>query len=185
MNKEACFNLGYIIRTVGLKGALEFLLDVDVPDNYKKLKSVFIETNGQLLPFTVKQVQQLKKNKAVVLLEGIDSIEKAEKFVKSGLFLPLSSLPPLKGKDFYFHEIIGFKAIDKTHGDIGIVESILELPQQNIIQLKKNYKEILIPVKADFIVKIDRENKTLELDAPEGLIDVYLNDSDTSNSEKY
>ena len=173
MNREDFFNLGHISRMVGIKGEMVFFLDVDFPQRYKNLKSVFIEVNNQLLPFFILRIQ-IKKNTAVVQLEGIDSYNKAEELVKSELFLPLSLLPSLKGKEFYFHEIIGYKVIDKTFGDIGLVESILDFPQQSIFQIKKEYKEILVPVNEDFIIKIDRENKILEINAPPGLIDIYM-----------
>ena len=173
MNKQDCFNLGHVSRTVGLKGGLEFFLDVDVPDNYKKLESVFIEINEQLIPFFITQVQ-IKKNRAIVQLEGIENINKAEAFVKAALYLPLTKLPPLKGKNFYFHEIIGFKVIDKIYGDIGMVESILDFPQQNILQIKNGPKEILIPARREFINEVDRGNKIIKMEAPPGLIDVYL-----------
>ena len=34
--------------------------------------------------------------------------------------------------------------------------------------------EILIPMNDEFITKVDRENKTIIVDTPEGLIDLYL-----------
>ena len=173
MNKDDFFTLGHISKCFGIKGELIFFLDVDNPGKYKKLESVFIEINQQLVPFFILKIQ-IKKNTAIVHLEGVDSLSKAEELVKAELFLPLKLLPSLKGKDFYFHEIIGFKVIDALHGEIGIVESILDYPQQNIIQIKKDFKEILIPIRKDFIGNIDRENKVLHIQAPPGLIDVYL-----------
>lgn len=176
MNKEDFYTLGHVSKSFGIKGELIFFLDVDNPQKYKQLESVFIEINMQLVPFFISRIQ-VKKDTAIVQLEGVDSLEKAEDLVKAELFLPLKSLPVLKGKDFYFHEILGFKVLDKNYGDIGLVDKILDYPQQKIFQIKKNFKEILIPIKKDFIIKVDRENKILEINAPPGLIDVYLDDS--------
>ena len=172
-DKNDYFTLGHITKTVGMKGELAFFLDVDFPQKYKNLESVFVEINGDLLPFFISRIQ-IKKNTAMVFLEGIDNLERANELAKSTLFLPLKSLTPLKGKNFYFHEIIGFKVIDNTNGDIGTVDTILEFPQQNILQIKNGNKEILIPVRNEFIQKVDRENKIIEISAPNGLIDLYL-----------
>jgi 16S rRNA processing protein RimM len=183
MNKNECFSLGYVSRRVGNKGELAFVLDVDNPERYQKLESVFIEINNSLIPFFIKKIT-ISRNFATVTIDGIDTIERAEELVKSSIYLPLSFLPPLKEKKFYFHELPGFTVIDKNHGEIGVVQNILDFPQQAIFQILKNKIEILIPAKEEFIISIDRENKQLFLNAPEGLIDIYINNSDTEDSEK-
>jgi 16S rRNA processing protein RimM len=183
MTKKECFNLGYVARRVGNYGELSFVLDVDNPGRYNKLESVFIELNNSLVPFFIKKIQ-LRGNTATVSLEGIDSIDRAEELVKTGLFLPLSFLPPLKGKKFYLHEIVGYTVIDKAFGQIGIITGVLDFPQQIIFQIKHGQNEILIPAKEEFIIKIDRENRIIEVNAPEGLIDIYISDKETDDSEK-
>ena len=51
----------------------------------------------------------------------------------------------------------------------------MEAPAQDVFEISHpNGKEIMVPVLANFIEKIDRKNKVLRLDAPEGLIDFYL-----------
>lgn len=183
MIKNDCFILGYVARRVGNHGELAFILDVDTPSRYQKLESVFIEINNTLVPFFIKK-NQIKGTTATVTIEGIDSIDKAENLVKSTLYLPLSFLPPLKGKKFYFHEMPGFTAFDKSYGEIGIVTEVLDFPQQAIFSIKQGKYEILIPAKEEFIISINREKKRLELDAPEGLIDLYISNKETDESEK-
>ena len=182
MTKNECFNLGYISKRNGNHGDLTFVLDVDDPKRYEKLESVFVELNNTLVPFFIKKIQ-VRGTSAVVSIEGVDTIEKAEELAKSGLFLPLSFLPPLSGKKFYFHEMPGYTVIDKKHGAIGVVDEVLDYPQQAIFQIKFGEHEILIPAKEEFIVNIDRIKKQLELDAPEGLIDIYIDTKDDDGDE--
>ena len=183
MTKDDCFNLGYISRRVGNKGDVAFVLDSDTPARYKNLESVFLEINKSLVPFFIKKIT-LSGTFATVTLDGIDSVERADELVKSSLYLPLSFLPPLKGKKFYYHEIPGYKASDKTYGDLGIIKSILDFPNQAVFQIMKGDDEILIPVKDEFIISIDRMNNVVSLDAPDGLIDIYLNKTSDNDSEK-
>lgn len=183
MTKNECFNLGYIARRVGNHGELSFVLDVDDTSRYNKLESVFVELNNSLIPFFIKRIQ-IKGNNATVSIEGIDSIAKAEELVKAGLFLPLSSLPALKGKKFYFHELPGFTASDKRFGEIGIVKEVLNFPQQAIISIMRGENEILIPAKDEFILSIDRKNRRIEFDTPDGLIELYISQKDDEESEK-
>jgi 16S rRNA processing protein RimM len=165
MTKSDCFNLGYISRRVGNVGELAFVLDVDTPERYKTLKSVFVEINGSLVPFFIKKIA-LRANTATVTIEGIDTIAKAEELIKSSLYLPLNTV------------------IDQTYGNIGVVEKILDFPQQAILQIKKDEHEILIPVKDEFIISIDRNAKQLTVHAPQGLIDIYMNPTDEKEEEQ-
>lgn len=183
MTKEECFNLGYISKTVGNKGELLLVLDVDDVKRYKNLESVFVELNKQLVPFFITGIE-LRGNGAKVSFEGIDTTSRAEELTRTSLYLPLSFLPPLKGKKFYFHEVLGFAAVDKTYGSIGTIENVLDYPTQALFQIRKGATEILIPVKDDFIVAIHRDTRTIELDAPEGLIDVYTGSQEESDENE-
>jgi len=183
MNKNECFNLGYVARRVGNHGELGFVLDVDDASRYRKLESVFIEIGNSLVPFFIKKIG-IKGQNATVSLEGIDDIRKAEELLKCSLYLPLSFLPPLKGKKFYLHEIAGYTAVDKQFGEVGTITGVMDLPMQTVLQIQREGNEILIPAREEFIVRIDREKKIMELDAPEGLIELYLSSKADEESEK-
>jgi 16S rRNA processing protein RimM len=183
MTKAECFNLGYISKRSGNHGELTFVLDVDNPMRYNKLESVFLDINKSLVPFFIKRIQ-IRGNNATVQLEGIDSIDKAEELLKSSLYLPLTFLPALTGKKFYFHELPGYTVHDKHQGDIGVVEEVLDFPQQAIFKIKHGSFEILVPAKEEFIIRIDRNKKHLEIEAPEGLIDIYTSTKPDDEAEK-
>ena len=183
MTKNECYNLGYISKRSGNHGEVTFVLDVDDPSRYSKLQSVFIDLNNGLIPFFIKKIQVRNAN-ATVQLEGIDSIDKAEELIKCGLYLPLTSLPKLTGKKFYFHELPGYTVSDKNHGDIGIIQEVIDFPQQAILKIKHGKHEILIPAKEEFIILIDRDKKHLEVDAPSGLIDLYTSLTEDKEDEK-
>ncbi len=172
MDKKECYYLGKITKLFGFKGELTLFLDVDSPEDYKQLDSVFIEINKQLLPFFIDKIR-FQDNKAVATFADI-SAEDAERLVGKELYLPLSCLPKLTGNKFYFHEVINFKVIDNERGEIGVLESVLDFPAQAIFQIKFGDKEILLPVIDSVIEKVDRENQTLYVNSPAGLIDLYL-----------
>ena len=173
MKKEECFYLGKVVRTHGVKGDVMILLDADDPQRYKKMKSILVEADGELHSYNISSVS-IKDDVAKVHIEGVDDMTKAESFLKCEVYLPLTSLPKLDKNKFYLHEIINFKVIDKTKGEIGIFEKVIDLPQQTIGQIKNDTKEILVPMIPQFIERVDRESKTLYLDLPEGLVDLYL-----------
>ena len=183
MDIKDCFNLGYISKSVGTKGELILTLDVDDTKRYRKMESVFVEINKVLVPFFITKME-MRPNTAMVSFDGVNTPQRADELKGCRLYLPLQQLPPLKGKKFYFHEIVGYTVSDEHKGDIGVVEKILEFPQQAIFQIKKDSFEILIPVKDEFIVRLDREKRHIELNAPVGLIDLYLNPAGNDSEEE-
>jgi 16S rRNA processing protein RimM len=174
MNKEDFYYLGRILKTHGNKGHVQVHLDVDDPETYLKLESVYLDLHGERIPFFISSLELKHNRKAVVKFQDFDTLEDAESLQSLEMYLPVTELPPLKGNRFYFHEIIGFQVFDQNHGNIGVIKDILELPHQSLFQIRHGEKEILIPVVDEIIQKVDRRKKLLMIEAPPGLIEIYL-----------
>src|SRR5512144_3284803 len=144
MDKEGFFYLGKIIKPFGSKGHVVVVLEVDNPGRYNKLDSVFVGIGGDHIPFFIETVELKSDQKAILKIEDINSPEQADILTGKELFLPMESLPKRKGKKFYHHEVTGYTVIDEHHGDIGIVESIIEMPQNELLRIMKGKKEILV-----------------------------------------
>ncbi|MDL2297419.1 ribosome maturation factor RimM [Bacteroidales bacterium OttesenSCG-928-B11] len=173
MTHKDFFYLGVITKPFGFKGQLFVYLDTDRPESYQNLDAVFIDLDGELIPYMIESFQLRNGNQAVISFQDLDADE-AKDLIKCELYLPLNMLPPLSGNQFYFHEVIGFHVVDAHHGDIGIISDFIDLSQQPIMQINLNNTEILIPAVDEFIKKLDRENKIMYIEAPDGLIDIYL-----------
>ncbi|MBW6489801.1 MAG: ribosome maturation factor RimM [Lentimicrobium sp.] len=171
---EGYFFFGKILKLFASKGALLAYLDVDDPEDYIDLESVFVRMNNQLIPFFIVNIELRHKNNAVLTFQDVDNPEQASMLTGCEMFLPLNMLPPLLGNRFYYHEIKGFTVVDEIYGETGIVEEVLEYPHQAILRVSKNDKEILIPISDEIIKEVDRTNRSLRIAAPEGLIEMYL-----------
>ena len=178
MNLDASYYLGYTSKVHGKQGEIIITLDVDFLEECKKLESVLIQmhkTDNSLIPFFITKSNFQNNGTLRVKLDDIDEIATAKPLVGKSVYIPKSSLPIGNGNDFYHHEVTNFKVIDENYGEVGQLNQILNYPRQAIFEIINNdEKEILIPVAEDIIAKIDRENKTIEVNAPDGLIDLYL-----------
>lgn len=183
MKQEDCYQLGSIVRLHGFKGEVSVLLDVTSPEEYKKLESVYVEVNKQLVPFFIEKIQLSNKNFARVKFEGIDSEEKAKTLLQRPLFLPLHILPKLTGTSFYDHEVIDFFVVDTKHGKLGRLIQIIDLSNNPLIQIDAEGIEVLIPLKKDTVTQLDREKKVMQVQTPEGLIDLYLSPGNNDDSD--
>ena len=174
MKIEDCFYLGKIVRKYSFHGELLIKLDTDQPELYENLEAVFIDYRNTFIPFFIESSQLHKSDLLRVQFEDVHTEAEADSLLKSDVYLPLEFLPKLEGNKFYFHEVIGFGIEDVNFGKVGIIKGINDSTAQALFEIDKDGKEILIPVNDQFIVKVDRTKKTVIVDTPEGLIDLYL-----------
>ena len=174
MRKEDCFYLGKIAKKFSFKGEVLVYLDTDEPELYENMESVFVEFNKNLVPFFIENSSLHKNDFLRVQFEDVDSEEEADSILNCDVYLPLSMLPKLEGNKFYFHEVIGFEIEDKRLGVFGKIVSINDTTAQPLFEVVNGEVEMLIPMVDHFLVKIDRENKKVVMDLPEGLVEMYL-----------
>jgi len=173
MTPEDCFELGYIVRPHGLKGALHIQLDVDDPAKYNKMESVFVLMEGNLVPFFIKSLQ-INGAKGILELEDIKSAEDAQPLKSCPLYLPLTLLPALKKGQFYYHQVIGYTIVDSVKGPLGVIDGIYSAGVQDIINMNYLEKEVLIPVSKEIVSHADHAKKEVYVQLPDGLLDIYL-----------
>jgi 16S rRNA processing protein RimM len=174
MRKEECFYLGRIVKKHSFKGEVVVKLDTDEPELYGNMESVFVDLGNNLVPFFIEKSSLSKGTMLRLKFDDVNSEDEADAIMKSGIYLPLDLLPKLEGNKFYFHEVIGYRAIDINYGEVGIIADINDTSAQPLFEIKRGEKEIFIPLIDAFIKKVDRKNKEIQVETPEGLIDSYL-----------
>ncbi len=174
MQKEECFYLGKIVKKHSFKGEVVIKLDTDEPELYRNLESVFVDLGNNLIPFFIEKSSLSKSTMFRVKFEDVNTEQDADAIMRAGIYLPLNLLPKLTGNKFYYHEVIGFTVIDTNFGEVGEIQSINDTSAQPLFEIDRDGNEVFIPMIDDFIKKIDRDNKIVEVTTPEGLIDLYL-----------
>lgn len=174
MRKKDCFYLGKIAKKFSFKGEVLIYLDTDEPQLYTELESVFVDINGRLIPFFIEKAVIHKDKFLRTQFEDVTSEAEADELIGGEIYLPLEMLPKLEGNKFYYHEVEGFTAIDQRIGNFGNIKRILDNGIQALFEIEKDEATILVPVIDEFIVEVNREQKIILFNTPEGLIDLYL-----------
>lgn len=172
VDKKDCFYLGRITKPFSYKGELVLFLDVDDLSRYEDLEFVYLDIYNRLVRYDILS-SRIHGSKLVVAFKDV-SVQEANMLVGKQMYLPLDMLEPLSGNQFYFHEVIGFEVFDKDKGDLGHIQEIIDNNAQPIMSINSNGTEILIPLTDSIIKKVDRQNRSFFIQAPEGLIDIYL-----------
>ncbi|MEG0851012.1 MAG: ribosome maturation factor RimM [Flavobacterium sp.] len=174
MRKEECFYLGKIAKKFSFKGEVLAYLDTDEPELYENLESVFVECNKHLVPFFIETSSLHKNDFLRIRFEDVNTEEDADALIGNPIYLPLTMLPKLSGNKFYFHEVIGFEIEDQRLGVFGKIAAVNDTTAQPLFEVLNGEVEMLIPMIDQFLVKIDRENKKVIMNLPEGLVEMYL-----------
>jgi 16S rRNA processing protein RimM len=165
--------IGKIVATHGLKGALILTHIVGNSKWLKKEKPLLIEMQkGSYIPYFVTEVKATNDEEYIVNLEDVDKIETAKKIVGRPVYVDEVVLADYAKQSPLLW--IGFKVIDKHKGEIGIVEDILQTGKQWLAKLTWQNAEVLIPLIDQTIEKVDIKSKTIKVELPDGLLEVYL-----------
>lgn len=176
--------IGTILKTHGFRGKVVILLvSVVKEQDFKKIKYFFVKVNNDApVPFFIEEIA-FANNLSIVKFEDIDSFDMAQQLQGFAVCVPASLLPREAIKKLYHGNsgqiqideniIVGFKIIDKQLGEFGIVNDILEFSEQLIIQTYFKNQEVLIPISDAIIKQVDAHRKTIHIDLPDGLIEIY------------
>ena len=165
--------LGTISRSHGLHGSVRVNVHASGAPELEKDEPVFILLQGGPVPFFVEECSISGLNRMVLKLESVDSVEQADKFVDCEVLLERSKFEaPVNDAT---NNLIGFSVTDAIFGDVGAVSGIMETAQHPILEVEREGKTILIPWVEEIIKEVDIESEQIHIEAPDGLIDLYIN----------
>ncbi len=163
--------IGYISKTHGIKGHVILRLNELVQINDTAIKSVFLELNGSQVPYFIEDCRP--NNTGYILkLETIETIDTSKKLIGKKAFALTDFILE---EEESLNEFVGYAILDSKLGNIGNIAEVDEKTENVIIKvIHPTGVEIILPFNDDFIIEIDDDMKTIEFNAPEGLIEMYL-----------
>src|SRR5690606_25914038 len=105
--------------------------------------------------------------------------EKAKTLIRKSVFIEAKYVEE-EETDF---DWIGYEVIEEKHGPLGKVNGMSDNGQQVLLSIDYKGNEVILPLVEDFIKSLDEKNKKLHYEAPEGLIDIYLEASAKNGDE--
>jgi 16S rRNA processing protein RimM len=165
INKDSLISIGYISRPHSYKGDVQLTLERKIVP-LKRDDFLFIKIQGQFVPYKMIGIKG-KDDEPIITLEFIDTFEKAEEMIAKEVFTDKEVLPIESELTF-----IGFEVIDTHLGAIGVVQDVVEMPQQLMLLVPYNGQLKYIPLVDDFIDYISAEEKEIWLTLPSGLLEI-------------
>ena len=166
-------NIGKFVAAFGLTGELVLRHMLGKKTIFKEGEAIFIEElKSAYLPYFIQSSKAKSKEEICLQVEGVNTREKALKFIQKNVWLQQGDFKKLVAKNSPLG-LLGYILIDNGK-EIGKVEEVIQQPHQVLLQINIEGKEALIPLHEETLVSIDRKKNEVHVTFPEGLLDVYL-----------
>lgn len=172
MKIEDCFYFGKIGKPKGFKGEVNIIIDKSTPISPSILNQVLILVGKKLIPYPLSYYKLSSKGNGLGKFDGMNSDSDVNRIKNLSIYLPKKILPKLKDDEFYLHDLVGCTLTDKKFGKVGVINEVNNQTSQTILFVETPTDEVVIPFVDDFIIHINTSKKEVNLDLPEGIINL-------------
>lgn len=164
--------IGKIVATFGVNGCLIITHNLGKKSTLKNVAALFVEqANKQLLPYFIKEVKAKAIDENTVLFEDITTKEAAQKLVGKAVWLLQEDFQKQSNKKSPI-ALIGYSVISNDVV-VGIVNEVIEQTHQILFSVTYKNNEAYLPMHDDNLMNINHQKKTIELELPDGLLELY------------
>ncbi len=143
--------IGEITKPHGIKGEVKVFPLTDDIARFKGLKRVFIDGKEvQVVYVTV------GNDRAIMKLEGCESVEDAERFRKKTMEVPREEAVKLEEDAYFIEDLKDCTVFDEEGKELGQISEVIQTGANDVYWIK-NPKELLIPVIRDVVLDVDIE----------------------------
>ncbi|MCR1933930.1 ribosome maturation factor RimM [Clostridium tepidum] len=149
--------VGEIINTHGIKGEVKVYPLTDDMKRFKKLKEVFLDGEARKILSC-----KFQPNNVILKIEGIDSIEEANKYRRKLLEIKRENSVTLPKGSYFIADLMECKVVDENGEEIGQISDVIKTGSNDVYEVKGEV-EILVPAIKDIVTNIDIKNKTVTI----------------------
>jgi len=152
---EYLVTIGRIERPFGVRGEFKVRSLSDVPGRLDHLKQVqVLEQTGQMVDRTVTRIRRAGST-YIMGFAGVTTPEEAG-MLRGGLIqVPRTTAAALSADVYLECDLIGMTVENERGDEVGVIETILEIPDNRVFVVRKGTEEVLIPAAKSFVVSVD------------------------------
>lgn len=167
IKREEVYKIGRLGKAHGVKGEISFQFDDDVFDRVDA-DYLVLDLDGILVPFFIEEYRFRSDTTALLKLCDVETQERARQLTNTDVYFPLSLAAADAPITYSF--LVGFSLIDAHSGrNIGSIASIDDQTANILFELEDGR---LIPASDELITDIDKEQRQITIELPEGLLEL-------------
>ena len=154
-------NVGKIVNTFGLKGELKIVTRFEMPDK------VFVVGNNLYINRIAYKISNVRfhHHNYLVVVNNLKDINEVEYLINQDVFFNKEDLN-LNDDEYIISELIDYEVRDNNN----YIGKVTDYDDNSINPLIKVNDKFYIPIKANYIIKVDKENHIIYVKNGKGLI---------------
>lgn len=146
--------IGKILNTHGIKGTIKVQPITSDINRFESLNYIILDD----LKIEVSN-RRISNNLVYLDLKSYDNINKVLPFKGKYIYILEDDRINLKEGEYFQYQVIGLKCYDTENNFLGTVNSILENPVHDILEIEDETKAVhYVPFIDNFVVSVDLEN---------------------------
>ena len=167
------FKIGKIVAIYSVKGEVLLKHELGKKTSLKGVQAIFIEDKkDSFFPWFIQSARIKSDTEVYLKLESIDTRETAMKLSQKEIWFNETDFKKFAAKSSPV-SLLGYTIINNKE-PLGEILEVIEQPHQLLCRLEIKGKEVLIPLNENFLQKINHTKKQVNVELPEGLIEIYL-----------
>ncbi|MEI8110134.1 MAG: 16S rRNA processing protein RimM [Chitinophagia bacterium] len=169
---EDYIHIGKMVAPFGVNGQLILQHVLGKKTQLPQLEVLFIEeVKGTYLPYFIEKAQAKSLEETIISLEGIQSREAAQRLCSRAVWLREADCRKLVGKSAPL-SLLGYQIVENGK-ELGEIKEVIEQPHQVLVTISLEGKDAYIPLHAASLQSVNHTNKTVTVQLPAGLLDIY------------
>ena len=166
--KKQFLDSGKIVGTHGIKGEVRIEPWCDSPEFLCAFKTLWLDERGEN---AIKVRSRPHKNIVLCKIEGVDSIEAAERLRGKIVYIDRDEVELGEGVHFV-QDLIGLEARDLDTGEVyGTLTDVLRTGANDVYEITRDGKKYLVPVIDEVVREINTEEGYVLLTPMKGIFD--------------
>ena len=157
--------IAHLLRARGNKGELAAL---PLSSRLAEVKHVIVNN----APMEVERTWT-HGDRVIFKFKGVDTISDAERLSGADVSIPLEQRPDAPEGEYYHSDLIGCQIVDQSGRMLGVVSDLQETGAAPLLEIRsQDGKELLVPFAKSMLVRVDLEQRRIDVNLPEGLADL-------------
>lgn len=170
---EPLMRVACIDSTHGLRGEVSAQLCTDFPERFGEMEVAWVGPGGAPASARPRRLDgwRLHKGKVLLKFHDVRDVEQARALSGHDVWVERRQAMELPQDTYYHQDLLGLAVYDAAGVRLGDVDDILVTGGTDVLVVRHQDEEILIPATRSICVQVDVQAGKLVVDVPEGLLE--------------
>lgn len=157
-------DMGYVATVFGIKGWVKIKTTTEYADSLDDYETIYLRmSNKQIVE---KQIEESFVRDTVfhAKLVGVNDRDTAFALKGATVCVNRDDFPAPDDDEFYWIDLIGLNVVNLQQENLGIVKDLMETGANDVLVVKQEETERLIPFVGQYVINVDLEGKQIVVD---------------------